>query len=54
MYDTTDRASVIFGNVISESGYRSALKAKSKFAKRFGDDAGERAQRHNGHHDHDR
>ena len=41
MYDTTDRASAIFGNVISESGYRSALKAKSKFAKRFGDDAGE-------------
>ncbi len=35
----TDRSKVIFGNPISAKDYRSALKSKKKYAKKFGDDS---------------
>ncbi len=34
-----DRSKVIFGNVISDSDYRKAVKSKKKFIKKYGDDS---------------
>lgn len=36
----TDRSKVIFNNPISERKYRSAVKSKEKFIRKFGDDSG--------------
>ncbi len=36
----TDKSKVIFGNEISESAYRKAIKSKKKFARKYGDDSG--------------
>ena len=35
-----DRAKVIFGNRISDKAYRSAVRSKEKYIRRFGDDSG--------------
>ena len=35
----TDRSKVIFGNQISEKAYKSALKSKKKFIRKYGDDS---------------
>ena len=35
-----DRSKIIFGNEIPEKDYRSAVKSKKKYAKKYGDDSG--------------
>ncbi|MBR0153802.1 MAG: hypothetical protein IJM26_08470, partial [Lachnospiraceae bacterium] len=35
MSEFIDRSKVIFGNVMSEKDYKSAVKSKAKFARRF-------------------
>ena len=34
-----DKSSIIFGNKISDSAYKKAVKSKKKYAKKFGDDS---------------